>query len=197
MSAMSSVKYSQFELAQLLAVARVAIASHFGGNAAVLPNIADYDERLRATVGCFVTLEVSGQLQGCIGTIHSQQPLVQEVHKKALSAAFHDRRFSPLTAAQLPALTLEVSVLSRPVRLTTGTELDCLNHLDRHRPGVILSHAQHRGVFLPQVWDKLRGPKEFITALKRKAGIDPTLPTTAMRVELFTVDKHKEPYWQS
>ncbi|MCF1426382.1 MAG: AmmeMemoRadiSam system protein A [Shewanella sp.] len=194
---MSSVKYSQCELSQLLSVARMAIASHFGENAALLPNVADYDEHLRAPVGCFVTLEVSGQLQGCIGTIHSQQPLVQEVHQKALSAAFHDRRFPPLTAAQLPELTLEVSVLSRPVRLTTGTELDCLNHLDRHRPGVILSHEQHCGVFLPQVWDKLKEPREFITALKRKAGIDPNLPTTDMRVELFTVDKHKEPYCQS
>ncbi|MCL2912925.1 AmmeMemoRadiSam system protein A [Shewanella corallii] len=197
MSAISSARFSAAELSQLLVVARQAIATHFGQKGQQLPNAEDYDECLSASAGCFVTLEVRGELQGCIGTITSQQPLLQEVHKKALAAAFSDKRFPPLAVDQLSTLTLEVSVLSKPGLLASGKDQDCLNYLGRHHPGVILSQGKRRGVFLPQVWDKLKTPKEFVTALKRKAGISAETPLTELRVEIFNVDSHKEAYWQS
>lgn len=197
MSAISSARFSEAQLSQLLVVARQAIAGRLGSGCHVLPNKADFDACLSEPAGCFVTLEVKGELQGCIGTICSDLPLLQEVQKKAVSAAFHDKRFSPLSKEQLSTLTLEVSVLNRPGRLTSGTEQDCFNYLGRHKPGVILSHGKRRGVFLPQVWDKLTTPKEFIAALKQKAGIAADLPTTELIVNIFNVDSHKEPYWQS
>ncbi len=62
---------------------------------------------------CFVTLHTStGQLRGCIGTIIPHTTLGKDIQKNAINAAFSDPRFRPLTAAELPDIDLEISVLT-------------------------------------------------------------------------------------
>ncbi len=64
------------------------------------------------------------------------------------------------------------------------------------RPGVdgVLFEAGHlRSVFLPQVWEQLPVPREFLGHLKRKAGLAESFWATGVRLSRFTVLKWKEP----
>jgi AmmeMemoRadiSam system protein B/AmmeMemoRadiSam system protein A len=108
--------------------------------------------KLRAPSGVFVTLTERGQLRGCIGHILAQAPLVDAVIENAISAAFHDPRFAPVSASEVEQLHLEISVLT-PLRTIAGPKEIVIG-----RDGVLLEKGGRRAVFLPQVapeqgWD--------------------------------------------
>ncbi len=103
--------------------------------------------------GAFVTLHRHGRLRGCIGDIQGTAPLGETVVANTLAAAFRDPRFLPLTADELPGLTLEISALTplRPVADWRRIEVP--------RHGVVMTCGNARAVFLPQVaaeqgWDR-------------------------------------------
>lgn len=50
------------------------------------------------------------ELRGCIGTL-SPRPLATSVGQYALTSAFNDRRFSPITLPEIPFLSVSVSLL--------------------------------------------------------------------------------------
>jgi AmmeMemoRadiSam system protein A len=80
-----------------------------------------------------------------MGTVESDRPPAEAVRDAAISAALHDPRFSPVTLAELPELTIEVSLLSPPEPMTRLEQIE----LGRH--GVIVCRGEQRGLFLPQV----------------------------------------------
>ena len=77
--------------------------------------------------GVFVTLHRNRELRGCIGSLAAVEPLAEGVRRNAINAAFHDYRFTPLTAAELPELHIEVSVLSEPQPLITADADDLVS----------------------------------------------------------------------
>ncbi|MDR3202885.1 MAG: AmmeMemoRadiSam system protein A [Bifidobacteriaceae bacterium] len=119
----------------------------------------------------FVTLTIGGRLRGCIGTLEAHRPLGEDVRSNARSAAFRDPRFPPLAAAESERLRIEVSVLSEPAPIDAASEADALAQLVPGDDGVILQAAGRRATFLPQVWNELPDPAEFLAHLKRKAGL--------------------------
>lgn len=141
----------------------------------------------------FVTLTKAGQLRGCIGTIEPYRSIADDVASNARAAAFRDPRFTPLTAAELPNVRIEVSVLSAPERIPSATEQEVLAAAQPGKDGLILSWRGHHGVFLPQVWEKLPEPREFFDQLKRKAGLPTSFWSTDARVDRFTVTAWREP----
>lgn len=58
-----------------------------------------------------------GALRGCIGSLEACRPLLDDLRSNALAAALRDPRFPPLTAAELPDVDIEVSVLGTPQAL--------------------------------------------------------------------------------
>ena len=140
------------------------------GPRADLPEIplSQYPELSQAD-GVFVTLRKQGQLRGCVGRIQSPDPLARSVPLVALDAALHDGRFPPVAADELPALHVEVSVLTPPVKIADARDIVL------GRDGVILESQQHSGVFLPQVWDESGWTRvEFLRELaSQKAGLPP------------------------
>ncbi|UTM58331.1 AmmeMemoRadiSam system protein A [Photobacterium sp. CCB-ST2H9] len=183
------------EMTQLLDIAREAIRSHFSDDLPMPPQLDLYHRKLRANGACFVTLEVDGQLQGCLGTVTANEPLVIEVHNKARDSAYQDRRFMPLTEEQLDSLTIEVSVLSEPKLLSVASEEELLAYLEQHKVGVILTEHYSQAVFLPQVWEKLPKPSAFIKALKQKAGWPMNHWSPNVRVKTFTITQMKGKYF--
>lgn len=126
--------------------------------------------RLREPWACFVTLRRRGALRGCIGTLTADQPLYLAVMENARNAA-RDPRFYPLEDWELADLMVEVSVLSRfrPVEYRSPEEL-----LSKLRPGidgVVFQWRGARATFLPQVWEELPEPEEFLDRLCQKAGV--------------------------
>jgi AmmeMemoRadiSam system protein A len=119
--------------------------------------------------------------------------LVEDVRANAVSAAFHDPRFPPLQAKELDTIRVEVSVLSTPEPLSYDGSDDLIAKLRPGVDGVVIESGWNRATFLPQVWDKLPDPHQFLGHLCRKA----FLSTDAYRkpgldVYVYQVEKFKE-----
>ena len=119
-------------------------------------------------------------------------PLREDLRANAQAAAFDDPRFPPLNAEELDTTRVEVSVLSRPEPLSFADEADCLAQLRPGVDGVILEYGWHRATFLPQVWEQLPEPRQFMAHLKRKAGLAPDFWSGDLRLSRYGVEKFKE-----
>jgi AmmeMemoRadiSam system protein A len=126
---------------------------------------------LDAPGAAFVTLTIDGALRGCIGSLEAWRPLADDVRSNALSAAFGDPRFPPLGADEFANTAIEVSVLSAPEPFPIASRADAIARLRPGVDGVILEAGGRRGTFLPQVWEELPEPAEFLDHLARKAGL--------------------------
>ncbi len=103
---------------------------------------------LSAQCGLFVTLKLphlGGQLRGCIGRMTSTRPLRESLPEVVLDAALKDPRFPPLGEDELPAVRLELSLLS-PMR-----EVEGVDHIVIGRHGIYLRCGGASAVFLPEV----------------------------------------------
>ena len=126
---------------------------------------------LREDGSSFVTLTIGGQLRGCIGSLNPYQSLAEDVREHAVAAALNDPRFPPVRESELNGIQVEVSRLTRPIPLEYKDADDLLSKLHPHVDGVILRDAFHRATFLPQVWEKIPDPAEFLDNLCYKMGI--------------------------
>lgn len=172
----------------LIRIARASISGRFGLHYAV-----DADDRsLDLPAATFVTLHKDGRLRGCIGSLQAHRSLREDVHANAQAAAFRDPRFDPLKFEELMAIDIEVSLLSPLEPLQFESEPDLLAMLRPGRDGLVLEYGAHRGTFLPQVWETLPAPAQFLRELKRKAGLPPEFWAPDMRVSRYRVDKWSE-----
>ena len=179
--------------ARLLAMARASIARALRVGAA---EVAGTDDPAFAAKGAaFVTLTKGGRLRGCIGSLRAVESLADSVRGNAVSAALHDPRFAPLSAAELAEVRIEISVLGEPEPLPNNDPAELLAILNRERPGLILSDAAgHRATFLPQVWEQLPRAEDFLAALCRKAGLPAgAWKTEALRYQRYSVHHFEEP----
>jgi len=121
----------------------------------------------------FVTLTLDGRLRGCIGSTAPHRPLFEDVAVNGYKAAFGDPRFAKLTAEEATRVHVHVSILSTPRPIRAEDDTDLGRQLDPDRDGLILMDGDARALFLPQVWESLPKPADFIAQLKRKAGLSP------------------------
>ncbi len=128
----------------------------------------------------FVTLKKHGELRGCIGNTRPIGTLEQSIIARTVSAAQHDPRFPPVTEEELPAITIEISVLTLPRAVSSADEIVI------GRDGVILTKGPRSAVFLPQVapeqgWSR----EEMLDQLSRKAGLAAGAWREGARFEVF------------
>lgn len=174
--------------ATLLKLARAEIASKLGH-----PGAASAQSDWLAEPGAtFVTLTRQGELRGCIGTLEAHRPLGVDVRENAVAAAFRDPRFMPLSRAEFDGIRVEVSLLSPTEPLTVDDEAAVLAALRPHVDGVVFEYGHYRSTFLPQVWEQLPEPAEFLAHLKRKAGLPVDFWTEQVKLSRYTVSKWKE-----
>ncbi len=151
----------------LLTIARSAIGAELG-----LRPIANASHAaLAQPAATFVTLKLADELRGCIGSLKPLRPLGVDVRENAIAAAFRDPRFPSLAVVEYEAVAVEVSLLSADERLNVRDEADLLARLRPNVDGLVLEYGHHRATFLPQVWESLPEPRDFLVALKRKAGL--------------------------
>ena len=148
---------------------------------------------LETRAACFVTLTLGGILRGCIGSITAHRALAVDVAQNAKSAAFCDPRFSSVTSELLPELRIKVAVLSKGQEIRCADQEEALALIEPGRDGLILTSAGRRGLFLPAVWESLPDPREFLGALKQKAGLPPHYWANDMRLHRFRVESFGEP----
>lgn len=137
----------------------------------------------------FVTLTRAGELRGCMGSLVPARPLREDVRANACAAAFRDPRFPPLSRAEYAEVSVEVSLLGRARALACGDERAALAQLRPGVDGVIFEAGERRATFLPQVWQQLPEPRDFLAALKRKAGVSEHYWSDTVRLSCYTVEK--------
>lgn len=172
----------------LLAIARASISSALG-QPLQAPEDANWLQEWGAS---FVTLTQHGQLRGCIGSLQARRSLLADVKSNAVSAALHDPRFLPLNSLELVQTEVEVSVLSPMQTLEFENEQHALDQLQPGTDGLAIEYAHHRGTFLPQVWEQLPSKRDFLTQLKRKAGLPPGFWSEELKLYRYSVAKYKE-----
>ncbi|MGH9575191.1 MAG: AmmeMemoRadiSam system protein A [Candidatus Acidiferrales bacterium] len=126
-----------------------------------LPDVAS----LSVPGGAFVTITRNGRLRGCIGRLPSDASLVEVVAFCARAVASEDPRFSRVQPDELPAIDVEISILSPLVEIRP-------KEIEPGKHGLFVSSGMRRGVLLPQValqfhWDGMR----FLEAACEKAGL--------------------------
>lgn len=155
----------------LVQLARQTIQARFNpGMTVALPPVLG-QEPLQKEQGTFVTLKINSQLRGCIGNIIPSGSIVEGVRRNSLNAAFSDFRFRPLSEEELDDIHVEVSILTAPQPLLYEDSTDLIAKLRPDVDGVILSQGKHSATFLPQVWDQLPNPQDFLHHLCVKAGL--------------------------
>lgn len=150
----------------LLALARASIAARLEGQPLALPDPAD---ELRQPGSAFVTLRRRSdrELRGCVGLLDREVTLAEVVAEAAVAAATRDGRFEGVTAAELPDLRIEISVLG------SISAIAC-DEVEVGRHGLLVQYGNRRGLLLPQVavdrgWDR----ESFLAWTCRKAGLPP------------------------
>jgi len=191
--ASESPRYGAEHGRKLLQIARQSISAALGAGGQPGAPVAE-ESWLCESRASFVTLMQGDELRGCVGTLEAQRPLAQDVAENARAAAFEDTRFKPLTLDEFERTGIEVSLLSTPKRLLFEHHAELIARLRPGVDGIILEQGGEgkRATFLPQVWEGLPDPGQFIEHLKRKAGIAPDTELRSCRVKRYTVLKWRE-----
>ena len=157
--------------ATLMAVARQSIEHGLAHGQPLAVTPSEYHRDLQTVRASFVTLQILGRLRGCIGHLEAVQPLVVDVAENAFGAAFRDPRFPSLGRDEWADVDIHLSLLTRPEPMQFDDESDLIAQIRPGEDGLILQDGPNRGTFLPSVWESLADPAQFVTHLKRKAGL--------------------------
>jgi len=177
----------------LLKVARAALHAAAHGEPFLPVDTTQLSPAVQTPACCFVTLTQRDQLRGCMGGLRAERPLYDEVQERTAQSALQDFRFPPVTPAEVPEIEIEISVLTEPQRLTYAKPEDLLHLLRPNVDGVVLAQGVRRATFLPQVWDRVPDPHQFLSMLCEKMGVPPsTWRRTKLGVETYEVEKFTE-----
>jgi len=178
----------------LLQIARQALEQAVGQIKTSSPVVQSSSARLQQPGASFITLTINGSLRGCIGALEAYQPLIEDVREHAMAAALQDYRFPPVTVEELAGIRIEVSRLTQPRPLDYTDADDLLKKLRPQIDGVVIRDGFRRATFLPQVWEKILDPVEFLEHLCLKMGGSPDLwRHKHLDVLVYQVEEFREP----
>ncbi len=152
---------------ELLAIARESLRAAVEEGRRYEPPRPENAELLEER-GVFVTLKRHDMLRGCIGYVLPTVPLYLAVRDMAINSALRDPRFPPVTAAELPAIYIEISVMT-PLQPVADP-----NEIVVGEDGLVIEAGGRSGLLLPQVapeqgWNR----EQFLEGVSMKAGLPP------------------------
>ena len=152
-------------------LAREAIEKFLKNREILKVNPKELDKNLRKKTGCFVTVYIEGELRGCIGNHSPDRPLHKAIIDNVIHAVSADFRFPPVKKSELKKLTLSVTVLTPLKKYKPESSEKLLKFLEKEKPGVLIEKEGRQALFLPQVWEELPCPADFLNELCFKAGL--------------------------
>ena len=184
---------SEFDRKKLLEIARESITRAVRNEQLIRIKLQEHSQLLRDPGASFVTLTIREKLRGCIGTLEANQPLILDVQEHAVAAAMEDYRFPVVREEELQLINIEISRLT-PVHLVDYSTPDNLvSKIRVNVDGVLIKASGRRATFLPQVWEKVPDPEQFLSQLCVKMGAPPDL-WRGRDVQIYTyqVENFKE-----
>ena len=140
----NSFSFTMEEKKKLFDIAKKSIESRFTDYKYVMDERSMPDD-LKKPMGAFVTLKINGALRGCIGRFFSEEPLYNVVSESAISSAFEDPRFSPLTKDEYKVTNIEITVIG-PLK-----KINNINEIVLGKHGIYIKKGLRAGTMLPQV----------------------------------------------
>jgi MEMO1 family protein len=140
----NSFSFSTKEKKQLFEIVKNTIESRFNNSRYTIDE-KTVPESLKKPLGAFVTLKINGNLRGCIGRFISSEPLFNVVSESAISSAFEDPRFSPLSREEYKNTDIEITVLGPLKKISNIDEIVLGKH------GIYIKKGLMAGTMLPQV----------------------------------------------
>jgi AmmeMemoRadiSam system protein B/AmmeMemoRadiSam system protein A len=137
--------FSEEEKNQLFAIARNSINTRLSSKRKILIDEKSMPGKFKEPMGAFVTLKKNGELRGCIGRFISSAPLYEVVQSSAISSAFEDPRFSPVTEEEFKKTDIEITVLGPLKKINDIKEIILGKH------GIYIKKDFRSGTMLPQV----------------------------------------------
>jgi len=107
-------------------------------------------EKFKEKLGVFVTIYVTGSLNGCIGFIEPVMELGQAIVKASRLAAYEDHRFPSLQKNE--EFEIEISVLSIPKLIEVKDPKEYFKKIKVPGDGLIIEGKNGSGLLLPQVF---------------------------------------------
>jgi MEMO1 family protein len=162
-----SFSFTEEEKKQLFDIVRKTLHSSLYENRKYVIDEKTVAVNLKKPMGAFVTLKIKGSLKGCIGRFVSSEPLYSVVQESALSSAFEDPRFTPLTKEEYAKTDIEITVLGPMKKISDIKEIILGKH------GIYIKKGAQSGTMLPQVATENKWTvEEFLGYTARdKAGI--------------------------
>lgn len=154
----------------LLSLARQSIENSVLGKPIPVLELESLSPLLQEQGASFVTLTSRGYLRGCVGALEPYQSLAEDVREHAIAAALQDYRFPPVQAEEINDIEIEISYLTRPEVLKYENPIELPKILRPSIDGVVIRDGMRRATFLPQVWEKIPDPEEFLEQLCMKMG---------------------------
>jgi AmmeMemoRadiSam system protein A len=190
------MKFSIEDGKVLIDIARKAIENYLERGIKISPP-KNLSKKFYEKLGVFVTLEKNHELRGCIGYPFPTRPLVEALIDSAIDSALNDDRFPPVQKNELKDICIEVSILGKLELLKVNKPEEYLKKIKVGGDGLVIEKGWFSGLFLPQVWQLIPNPEEFLDALCLKAGLpkrswlDKNTKIYRFRVQAF---REVEPY---
>jgi hypothetical protein len=140
-----SFSFTKDEKKKLFSIVRNTLEAKLYENKNYIVDETSIPESLKIPMGAFVTLKIEGSLRGCIGRFISSEPLYNVVHESALSSAFEDPRFPPLSKEEYKKTNIEITVLG-PLK-----KIKNINEIILGKHGIYIKKGNSAGTMLPQV----------------------------------------------
>jgi MEMO1 family protein len=140
-----SFSFTDEEKKQLFKIAKNSILSRLNDNKKYIIDESSVSSNLKKPMGAFVTLKIGGSLRGCIGRFFSSDPLFNVVEESAISSAFEDPRFPPLTKEEFKNTDIEITVIG-PLK-----KINNINEIVLGKHGIYIKKGINAGTMLPQV----------------------------------------------
>lgn len=141
----TSFMLSEKDKQQLLAIARNTLDEYVKKGKIYNPDTKNFSPLLMQNSGAFVSLYKNKALRGCIGRFDASDPLYMVIREMTIASASKDRRFNPVSPAELNDIVIEISVLS-PMR-----KIQSIDEIVLGRHGIYIKKGYQAGTFLPQV----------------------------------------------
>ena len=182
---MAADTYNDMDKQFLINLARASIYCYLENKTAVQIDKENLPDKFFKKLGCFVTLTTrADRLRGCIGNIIPREPLLSGIMNRAVDAAIHDPRFTPVKYSELKDIKVEISILTQPEDLSFSSPDDLLAKLNPGKDGVVLQTPYGSSTFLPQVWDQLPDKELFLNHLCAKHGAPQNIWRTSNQIKV-------------